>query len=100
MSECDFIVTSKFHGIVFSHLLRKPVISLSYHRKMDFAMRALGQGRFCADIERFEVDWLIKTFRLLVNESDRIRSGCEAAVEAYAARLSQQFDGLFLPHKS
>lgn len=100
MAEFDFIVTSKFHGIIFSHLLRKPVISLSYHRKMDFAMRAVGQGRFCEEIERFEVDWLIKTFRSLVSESTSIRSECRAAVDAYAAELSQQFDGLFLPAKS
>jgi polysaccharide pyruvyl transferase WcaK-like protein len=100
MAGFDFIVTSKFHGVIFSHLLRKPVISLSYHRKMDVAMQALGQGRFSADIERFEVDWLIKAFRSLVNESGSIRSECAAAVEAYAATLSQQFDSLFAPTKS
>jgi polysaccharide pyruvyl transferase WcaK-like protein len=100
MSGFDFIVTSKFHGIIFSHLLRKPVISLSYHRKMDVAMRAVGQGRFCADIERFDVDWLIRAFRSLVDESGSIKSGFAAAVEAHAAALSQQFDSLFLPDKS
>jgi polysaccharide pyruvyl transferase WcaK-like protein len=100
MSEFDFIVTSKYHGIVFSHALNKPVISLSYHRKMDFAMRALGQDRFCADIERFDVDWLTRAFRSLVDESPSIKSESATAVEAYAAALSQQFDSLFLPDKS
>ena len=63
MSEFDFVVTSKYHGIIFSQVLGKPVISLSYHRKMDFAMQAVGQDRFCADIERFSVDWLIESLR-------------------------------------
>jgi polysaccharide pyruvyl transferase WcaK-like protein len=90
-------VTSKFHGIIFSHLLGKPVISLSYHRKMDVAMRAVGQSRFSADIEHFDVDSLIQAFRSLVDESRRIQSGSAAAVEANAARLSEQFDGLFGP---
>jgi polysaccharide pyruvyl transferase WcaK-like protein len=99
MSEFDFIVTSKYHGIVFSHVLGKPVISLSYHRKMDVAMRAVGQDRFCADIEHFDVDWLIGAFRSLVDESMSIKSGAAAAVEANAATLSQQFDSLFLPDK-
>jgi polysaccharide pyruvyl transferase WcaK-like protein len=97
MAGFDFIVTSKFHGIVFSHILRKPVIALSYHRKMDVAMNALGQGRFCADVGRFEVGWLIEALRALVSHRDGIRSRCGAAVEANAARLSQQFDGLFSP---
>jgi polysaccharide pyruvyl transferase WcaK-like protein len=100
MSEFDFVVTSKFHGIIFSHLLGKPVIALSYHRKMDVAMRAAGQGHFCADAEGFDVEWLIKSFRLLVTESARIRSESTAAVQANAARLSEQFDGLFLPQWS
>ena len=96
MSQFDFIVTSKFHGIIFSHLLGKPVISLSYHTKMDVAMRALGQAQYCADVERFDVEWLIKAFRSLINDSRNIKSRSAAAVKEYAATLSQQFDHLFL----
>jgi polysaccharide pyruvyl transferase WcaK-like protein len=96
MSEFDFIVTSKFHGIIFSHLLGKPVISLSYQNKMDVAMRAVAQGHFSANIEHFDVDWLINAFNSLVHQSGSIKSGSATAVEAYAARLSQQFDSLFL----
>jgi polysaccharide pyruvyl transferase WcaK-like protein len=99
MSGFDFIVTSKFHGIIFSHLLGKPVISLSYQQKMDIAMRAVGQGDFSADIESFDVDWLIAAFRSLVVESRRIKVGFATAVEANAAILSRQFDSLFLPDK-
>jgi len=97
MSEFDFVVTSKFHAIIFSHLLNKPVISLSYHRKMDFLMRAARQDRFCADIERFDVEWLISAFQSSVADAARIRSGYAALVAAHAARLSTQFDGLFGP---
>jgi polysaccharide pyruvyl transferase WcaK-like protein len=100
MSEFDFIVTSKFHGIIFSHVLRKPVISLSYHRKMDAAMEGVGRSRFCADIERFDVEWLIEAFRALTEERESLESGFAAAVEANAAKLHQQFDNLFLPAKS
>jgi polysaccharide pyruvyl transferase WcaK-like protein len=97
MSHFDYIVTSKFHGIIFSHLLRKPVIALSYGRKMDVVMRAVGQEQFCGDVERFKVSWLESTFRTLVAESASIglRSGAE--VETRAAKLSKQFDGLFPP---
>jgi polysaccharide pyruvyl transferase WcaK-like protein len=99
MSEFDYVVTSKFHGIIFSHLLMKPVISLSYQRKMDFAMRAVGQGHFSASIDRFNLDWLIKAFCSLVDESKSIRSELAAAVEANASALSQQFDTLFFSAK-
>lgn len=96
MSEFDFIVTSKFHGIIFSHLLRKPVIALSYHRKMDVVMQAVGQARYCASIERFDVDWLTEAFESLVHASSSIKLASAEAAEARAAALSEQFDGLFL----
>jgi polysaccharide pyruvyl transferase WcaK-like protein len=99
MSKFDFVVTSKYHGIIFSHVLGKPVISLSYGKKMDSAMQTVGQGRFNANIERFDLDWLIKAFRSLVDDSDSIRRESEAAVKAHAATLSQQFDSLFLPDR-
>lgn len=95
MSEFDFVVTSKFHGIIFSQLLRKPVIALSYHQKMDVAMRGAGQERFSADIEHFNVDWLTSAFRLLTEESAGIKLASEAAVNLRAAQLSEQFDSLF-----
>ena len=96
MTELDFVVTSKFHGIVFAHLLGKPVIALSYHPKMDSAMTAFGQQRFCADIEQIDLDWLVGAFEALVAESSSITSRCGTAVEACAARLSGQFDRLFV----
>lgn len=96
MSGFDFVVTSKFHGIIFSHLLGKPVISLSYQRKMDVAMEAVGQGFYCADIERFDIDWLTGAFLSLASESKSIKSSSAAAVKANVAMLSQQFDSLFL----
>jgi polysaccharide pyruvyl transferase WcaK-like protein len=95
MAGFDFIVTAKFHGIVFSHLLGKPIVSLSYHRKMDAAMSSVGQSRFNADIERFDVEWLIGAFQSLAAESDGIKSRCRTAVQARAADLSRQFDFLF-----
>ncbi len=97
MTDLDYIVTAKFHGIIFSHLLARPVIALSYHKKMDSAMQALGHGRFCADIERFDLDWLTAAFRALRDEDADIKAACGAAVQANAARLSQQFDRLFVP---
>ena len=97
MAHFDFVVTSKYHGIIFSHVLGKPVISLSYHRKMDFAMRAVGQDRFCTDIEHFDTSWLIDSFRSLADEDGTARPTAVAVVEKYAAALSQQFDELFRP---
>ena len=94
MAEFDFVVTSKFHGIIFSQVLEKPVISLSYHKKMDFAMQAAGQERFNANIERFDVGWLMEAFRCMVEGRAEIRRKSVAVVNGYAGKLAEQFDGL------
>jgi hypothetical protein len=60
-------------------------------------MKAVAQGRFCANIEKFTLEWLISEFLNLVNETDSIKSLCAAIVKSYTAELSQQFDELFLP---
>ena len=97
ISDFDFVVTSKYHGIVFSHVLGKPVLSLSYHRKMEVAMQSVGHGRFCANIANFTFDWLTHAFSSLVAESDNLKASFAVAVNANATQLSMQFDNLFPP---
>jgi polysaccharide pyruvyl transferase WcaK-like protein len=96
MSKCDFIITAKFHGVVFSHLLAKPVIALSYHHKIDDLMRAVGHGQYCLDISRFEQETLVETFKTLVDDSDDLRSLFRRTVLIYKSALQGQFDGLFV----
>lgn len=97
MSGFDFVVTSKFHGVVFSHLLAKPVIALSYHNKIDDLMRAAGHGQYCLDIERFDVEHLKSVFVSLVEDAHDLKSRFRdvAAVRAETSRL--QFDAVLVP---
>ena len=97
MAACNFIVTSKYHGVVFSHMLRKPVIALGYQKKIDVAMQAVGQEQFCTSIETFETEWIIRAFRSLIQSREAIKSREAAAVAAYADTLRNQFDELFSP---
>ena len=54
MSNYQFIVTSRFHGVIFSQLLSKPVIALSYLPKIHHLMRTAGVDRFCFDADNLE----------------------------------------------
>jgi polysaccharide pyruvyl transferase WcaK-like protein len=100
MSEFDFIVTSKFHGVIFSHLLARPVIALSYHHKIDDLMRAVGHDRYCLDIEHFDIESLKDTFKALVNNSDGLSTRFRRTTASYGAAVQQQFDELFALGKS
>ena len=96
MSGFDFIITAKFHGVVFSHLLAKPVIALSYHHKIDDLMRAVGHGQYCLDIGRFEQKSAVETFKMLVEDNNDLKSRFRRTALTYRNALHGQFDGLFM----
>jgi polysaccharide pyruvyl transferase WcaK-like protein len=96
MSTFEVVITSKFHGVVFSHLLAKPVIALSYHCKIDDLMRTVGHQEYCMNIEQFEVRSLIDTFMSLVRNSDNLKALFGKTTATYAESLRAEFDHLFV----
>lgn len=93
----DFVVTSKFHGVVFSYLLARPVLAISYHRKIDDLIRTVGENHYCLDIRRFKTTDLEEAFSALVEDAPRLRSKLERISRSYADSLRGQFDSLFVP---
>ena len=84
MSGCDFVVTSKFHGVVFSHLLAKPVIALSYHKKIDDLMRTVGHTQYCLNIESFDDKDLKSAFIAMVEDVQDLKSKFRQTTDSYA----------------
>ena len=97
MSGMEFVVTSKFHGVIFSHLLAKPVIALSYHNKIDDLMRIVGHSEHCLNIERFDPTSLTNAFITLVKDAQELKGRFREAVASNSHQLKAQFDGIFLP---
>ena len=96
MSGVDFVITSKFHGVIFSHLLRKPVIALSYGRKIDNLMRRAGHGQYCLPIESFDVEVLKNAFDTLTKNVQAVKSGFQEIHVSYSKALKAQFDDVFV----
>jgi polysaccharide pyruvyl transferase WcaK-like protein len=96
MSAVDFVVTSRFHGVVFAHLLNKPVVALSHHPKVAALMNDLGLAKYCVqDLRSFDAGQLTQTFEALVADEDQIRGRMTERLAAYRGRLAGQFDELF-----
>lgn len=97
MSAMDYVVTCRFHGVVFAHLLNLPVIALTYHPKTMTLMDGLGLSRYCMDIRTVDSDTLADTFSDLVLNAAQIKSRMSAKYSSYKDTLARQFDNLF-PH--
>jgi polysaccharide pyruvyl transferase WcaK-like protein len=95
MSAMDYVVTCRFHGIVFAHLLNKPVLAISPHPKVANHMSALGLAKYCVDIRTFDPNLLADTFEALVRDRDDIKDRMAASLASYKLLLKGQFDDLF-----
>jgi polysaccharide pyruvyl transferase WcaK-like protein len=95
MSEMDYVVTSRFHGVVFAHLLNKPVVAISHHPKVATLMRDIGLARYCIDIRTFDLNRLTETFAALTSNRDEIKDRMAERLASYRQALTKQFDNLF-----
>jgi len=95
MSRLDYIVTCRFHGVVFAHLMKIPVVALSHHPKVVTLMSDLGLSEYCVDIRTFDPDLLMKTFVSLAATRDDVKARMAEKAADFKRRLAVQFDALF-----
>lgn len=92
MRRVDIIVAARFHGVLVSHLLQKPVLAVSYHQKTsDLQARMVQQG--CTlDIDDCNLEGLQKCFIFLESHFDSIPHDFEQRVPPCRSALAQQYD--------
>lgn len=95
MSSMDYIVTCRFHGVIFAHLMNIPVIAISHHPKVVTLMTDLGLSEYCLDIHSFDAELLATTFTRMVSDKQRIKALMAEKAALYKKALTSQFDRLF-----
>ena len=95
MSSFDYIITCRFHGVVFAHLMNIPVLAISHHPKVTTLMSDLGLSEYCLDIHAFEAEELASTFERMVDNKDDIKARMAETVVLYKNTLTRHFDQLF-----
>ncbi len=91
----DLVVASRYHGIVQSFLMNKPVISISYQEKIDALMAEAGQAGYCLPIDRYQEMELIDRFQKLELNQEKIKAQLARQVSRKQAALDDQFVQLF-----
>jgi polysaccharide pyruvyl transferase WcaK-like protein len=100
MSRMEYIVTCRFHGVIFAHLLNKPVLAISHHPKVTALMKAVGMAEFCIDIDTLDSSLLLSSFRRLVDSRQSVTRQIAASVEIYKDMLDRQFDAILGPKRT
>jgi len=95
LAATDIVIATRFHNILLALILDKPVISISYHEKIDSLMAAIGLEEYCQHIEHLDVKRLIEQFLQLEKNAEKLRSHIKHKTEEYRRALDEQYISIF-----
>jgi polysaccharide pyruvyl transferase WcaK-like protein len=95
LAPLDAVVSPRFHNLLLALMLRKPVLSLSYHEKNTALMRSMGLGEYCQRIEEFDVAVLQQQFLKLMNCAGSLAAVLEHKAALFRGSLDEQYRTLF-----
>lgn len=95
ISRMDLVVAARFHGILLSFVMRKPVLGISYHAKTNDLMTEMGQSEYLLDINNLTTDSLKERFNSLESKQKLLKCLIEERVSGLCHTLDIQYDNLF-----
>jgi len=92
ISNIDVVIASRLHGVLISHLLNKPVLALSYHRKVDTLMSQMCLSEYCIKIHDVQFEHIINKFSDMINNRFIIENTIKEKVDQYRSLLDKQYE--------
>lgn len=91
IAQTDIVVASRFHNVLCSLMLARPVISLGYHAKNTALMADMGLEAYCQFIEDFTLEKLQAQFESYLSNLDRATQRIHQRQEQYRQLLDEQY---------
>ena len=91
LSATDLVVATRFHDVLVSLLLNKPVIAITFHHKCSALMNEMGLSEYCHDINQMNSDALIKQFESLVRDANEVQKLIVQRLEGLKHGLEEQY---------
>ncbi|MDR4459431.1 MAG: polysaccharide pyruvyl transferase family protein [Nitrospirales bacterium] len=95
LSELDIVVATRYHGILLSLALQKPVLAIAYHDKSRDLMKWFGLGNYVIEGKTFRVEELTDRFAALEKHSASITSSLREQMPKFKSSLQIQYDTVF-----
>ena len=95
IAATDIVVATRFHNVLLSLLLNKPVIAISFHHKCASLMNEMGLSEYCHDIGHMNAPKLIEQFQELEKHSTEVKETIRESVERQRRALEEQYSLLF-----
>lgn len=95
LSATDVVVATRFHNVLLSLILNKPVVAISFHHKCTSLMEHMGLTAYCHDIHHIDAPRLIAQFQQLESNREDVKHRIERSVRESRKALDEQYDLLF-----
>jgi polysaccharide pyruvyl transferase WcaK-like protein len=96
ISMVDMVVASRLHAVILSLLMHKPVLAISYNRKVNIAMGDMGLSEYCIDVNRIDLHSSIERFMMLESNAAAVTRQIEINMASYAKALNDQYRYVFV----
>ena len=90
----DVIVASRLHGVLISHLLNRPVIAISYNRKVNTHMNNMSLSQYCLNIHEFQTEQICKIFDNIISNFEQIKNNISKNINENSNLLKEQYNRL------
>jgi len=95
LKKVDCVIASRLHGVILSHLAGKPVLAISYDRKVDTYMGQMNQSEFCLNIQMIDAASLEEKLHRLQANSEQLKVAIGKMVSQFHASLDWQYRQVF-----
>jgi polysaccharide pyruvyl transferase WcaK-like protein len=95
LSDADLVVATRFHNVLLSILLGKPVASVSHMDKNDALMQAMGLSGYCRDLAGVTERDLVALFQKLEADGGAVRAIIQEKLDLFRDQLEQQYTLVF-----
>jgi len=96
IGKTDVVVASRFHNILCSLMLERPVISLGYHKKNANLMAEMGLESYDQHIEEFTVEKLVEQFRCYTLDMEQAVQRIHTKNQQYRQLLDEQYRNILV----
>jgi len=97
LAATDLVVASRFHNVLLALMLKKPVVAISFHQKVDSLMDGMGLAEFCQDIEHIDLLRLAQQFTKASEYAQDITLQIGRKTETYRQALERQYEQILGP---
>lgn len=92
IARADLVVANRYHGILISLMMNKPVLGVAYHEKSRALLAQAGQGDYVLKIDDFKSEDLIERFQALEANAPDIKKKIAECMAPLRKALDEQYD--------